>query len=129
MDNIITLCKEHNILIDIISNNSSTEIIISLLNYNYNSERFKIDKYYNLFYNIIIYINNNNINNINDIIFKSNILYYFTIISKGHILLTHIESKINIIPNEEVVGIIYEDIKSLEEINKISKYKVSPIVN
>jgi hypothetical protein len=106
MDNIITLCKEHNILINIISNNSSTEIIISLLNYNYNSERFKIDKYYNLFYNIIIYINNNNINNINDIIFKSNILYYFTIISKGHILLTHIESKINIIPNENILKFI-----------------------
>ena len=38
-------------------------------------------------------------------------------------------SFIGIKPNEEIVRFYLEDIKSLEEINKISEYKVSPIVN
>lgn len=38
-------------------------------------------------------------------------------------------SFINIKPNEEVVRINYEDIKSLDEINKIKAYKVTPIGN
>ena len=31
--------------------------------------------------------------------------------------------------NKEIVRFYYEDVKSLDEINKISAYKVSPIVN
>ena len=38
-------------------------------------------------------------------------------------------SFIGIKPQNEIVRFYYEDIKSLEEINKISEYKVSPIVN
>lgn len=38
-------------------------------------------------------------------------------------------SFIGIKPKNEIVRFYYEDIKSLEEINKISEYKVSPIVN
>ena len=38
-------------------------------------------------------------------------------------------SFIGIKPHTEIVRFYYEDIKSLEEINKISEYKVSPIVN
>ena len=34
-----------------------------------------------------------------------------------------------ITPQKEIVRFYYEDIKTLEEINKISEYKVSPIVN
>lgn len=38
-------------------------------------------------------------------------------------------SFIGIKPQNEIVRFYYEDIKSLEEINKISEYKVTPIVN
>ena len=38
-------------------------------------------------------------------------------------------SFIGIKPQNEIVRFYYEDIKSLEEINKISEYKVSPIAN
>lgn len=38
-------------------------------------------------------------------------------------------SFIGIKPQNEIVRFYYEDIRSLEEINKISEYKVSPIVN
>lgn len=37
-------------------------------------------------------------------------------------------SFIGIKPQNEIVRFYYEDIKSLEEINKISEYKVLPIV-
>lgn len=38
-------------------------------------------------------------------------------------------SFIGINPQNEIIRFYYDDIKSLEEINKISEYKVSPIVN
>ena len=38
-------------------------------------------------------------------------------------------SFIDINPQKEIVRFYYEDINSLDEINRISEYKVSPIVN
>jgi hypothetical protein len=38
-------------------------------------------------------------------------------------------SFIGIIPQNEIVRFYYEDIKTLEDINKISEYKVKPISN
>lgn len=57
----------------------------------------------------------------------------FSFVKKFNNIINHqtgvIISFIGIKPKDEIVRFYLEDIKSLEEINKISEYKVSPIVN
>ena len=85
---------------------SKKNFIIELLNYNYKICNYKYEKYYELFYFIVNYINENielHTDEIDTIIFKSNIINRITMLNKGQNILKLFKPRVEKIINKELI--------------------------